>query len=68
VGSLISVCFDGDITSTMENFDLGQALLAGMMDKLTGIVDRMDRQFQSSGKPVGYRAAAGMSRSFLNEQ
>jgi hypothetical protein len=52
----------------MENFDLGQALLAGMMDKLTGIVDRMDRQFQSSGKPVGYRAAAGMSRSFLNEQ
>jgi hypothetical protein len=51
----------------MQDFDLAAVLKAGMMYKATGKVDELDKQFQGSGKPAGYQAAAGIIRAFLEE-
>ncbi|MEW5871229.1 MAG: SMI1/KNR4 family protein [Chloroflexota bacterium] len=51
--------------AVMQNFDLGQVLKAGLASKLTGNVAPLDRQFQSSGLPAGYRTAAGIIRKFM---
>lgn len=51
----------------MQGFDLAAVLNAGMMYKATGDVDELDKQFQGSGKPAGYQAAASIIRAFLEE-
>jgi hypothetical protein len=48
------------IQAAMKDFDLGRILSGG--------ISEIERQVQSSAKPTGYRNAAGMIRSFLNEQ
>ncbi|MGD2156543.1 MAG: SMI1/KNR4 family protein [Anaerolineales bacterium] len=54
------------IQSMMKEMNAGKILLAGLMDKLTGGVKGLDRQFQSAAKPAGYTAAASIIRSFLD--
>ncbi|MGD8750324.1 MAG: hypothetical protein PVG14_02820, partial [Anaerolineales bacterium] len=54
------------IQSMMKEMNAGKILLAGLMDKLTGGVKGLDRQFQSAAKPAGYTAAASIILSFLD--
>lgn len=52
---------------TMQDLNLAEVLKASIIYKATGKVDELDKQFQGSGKPAGYQAAASIIRAFLEE-